>query len=453
MKRSLLAAALVLFGADLAYGQTCQAYINGVHVRMQASKWDDAVKVLEENMDQCGDIAEFHYLLGISMAQADDDNIEAALVHISRADELNADAGPDDELQVDIDRALQALWGPMVNEGIRMLTAGDLDGADQKLTKAVEVNPDGKEGHLGLGAVRHAQDDLDGAIRHYERAIEIDPAYEVAVLRLGIVLQQQADGLAAEDPARAEATAARAAEMYAAYVEENPDAIDVQVQLAGLYAGMGQMERAEPVIRKIMESDSVSAQTLTDFGFRLANAQQYELAEEILARAIQATDSLNSEPLSYQAFVQIQTGDLEQAKAVLVRQAELEPANSEAWENLGFVLRDLGEEEAAAEAFQKAENIPIALEQLSIGQNPDKTWNVEATFSNRKEVPIENVGLKFSLLSTRTGEVVETMDAAIAGEPLRAGQAERVSIEFTTPVDDVYVKYELVDAGGVSTTP
>jgi len=453
MKRALLAAALVLFGADFAYGQTCQAYINGVHVRMQASKWDDAIKVLEDNMDQCGDIAEFHYLLGVSMAQADDENIEPALAHIAKADELNAGAEPDDELQQDIDRVLEALWGPMVNQGIRMLTAGNLEGAEEKLSKAVEINPDGKEGHLGLGAVRHAQDDLDAAIRHYERAIEIDPTYEVAVLRLGMVLQQKADALAAEDPAQAEATAARAAEMYAGYVEENPDAIDVQVQLAGLYAGMGQMEKAEPVIRSIMESDSVNAQTFTDFGFRLANAQQYELAEEILDRAIQASDSLDSESLSYQAFVQIQTGNLEKAKAVLVKQAELEPANSEAWENLGFVLRDLGEEEAAAEAFEKAQNIPIALEQLSIGQNPDKTWNVEATFSNRKEVPIENVQLKFSLLSSKTGEIVETKDAAIAGEPLPAGQAERVSIEFTEPADDVYVKYELVDAGGVATTP
>jgi len=452
MKRFLLAAALVLFGADLAYGQTCQAYINGVHVRMQASKWKDAIKVLEDNMEQCGDIAEFHYLLGVSMVQADDDNVEAAVQHIAKADELNA-VDPDDELQEDIDRALEAMWGPMVNQGIRMLTAGDLEGAEEKLSRAVEIKPDGKEGHLGLGAVRHAQEDLDGAVRHYERAIEIDPTYEVAVLRLGMVLQQKADAIVAEDPAQAEATAARAAELYATYVEGNPDAIDVQVQLAGLYAGMGQMEKAEPVIRNIMESDSVGTQTLTDFGFRLANAQQYELAEQILDRAIQASDSLDSESLSYQAFVQIQTGDLEKARTVLTRQAELEPANSEAWENLGFVLRDLGDDEAAAEAFEKAQNIPIALEQLSIGQNPDKTWNVEATFSNRKEVPIENVRLKFSLLSSKTGEVVETMDASIAGEPLPAGQAERVSIEFTEPADDVYVKYELVDAGGVATTP
>ena len=49
MKRLLLAAALVLLGADLTYGQTCQAFVNGAKARISKNKWDDANKVLGEN--------------------------------------------------------------------------------------------------------------------------------------------------------------------------------------------------------------------------------------------------------------------------------------------------------------------------------------------------------------------------------------------------------------------
>lgn len=445
MKRIFLATALVLLVADFSYGQSCQAYINGARVRMQSSKWEEAAQVLKDNMAQCDDKAEFHYLYGISAAQADRDSTDVALQHIARADELNGDPPEDEELQANIDEALEAMWGPMVNEGVRLLTAGDLDAAEEKLRKAVEIKDDGKEGHLALGAVAHARGNLDEAVAHYQRAIEIDPKYELAVMRLGQVYQAKADQLAAEDPEEARELAGQAAELYETYLEENPVAVNIKVQLAGIYAGLEQMEKAEPVIREIMDSDSITTQTFTDFGFRLANAQQFELAEEVLDRAITLSDSLASEPLSYQAFVNIQTGDLEEAKLVLAKQTELEPANAEAWENLGFVLRDLGDQSGAMEAFQTAEDIPIALEQLAIGQNQDRTWSVEATFSNRTEEPIQNVQLKFSLMSGETGEIVETRQVAIAGEPLQAGQAERVAVDFTEPVDDAYVKYELAD--------
>ncbi len=444
MKRTLLAAALVLFAADLSYGQTCQAFINGAKARMSKNKWADARQVLAEQLDECQGEAEIHYLYAIALAKVSPDSSGKAVQHLAIADSLNGDPGEGDELQTNIDQATVALWGPIVNEGVRLLQNGDVEAAQQKLELAVEINPQGKEAHLALGAVYQGKNELDRAVEQYRKALEIDPSYKLAFLRLGQTFQLQAEATASSgDVDKANEHAEEAIEVYEQYLGANPGDPDALVQLAGLYATLGQLDKAEPIITQIMSVDSIEAATLTDFGFRMAQAEQYDLADQLLSRAVTMTDSLDVEPISYLVFVRIQKNDLPGAKAILLRQLDLEPSNGEAWEYLGLVERDLGNTAAAQEALQKAESIPLALENLRIGQDPDRTWNVEATFSNRTEAPVRDIRVRFSIL--RGDEVVETKEAVVAGsQPLAAGEAESVSVDFDKPVENAHVKYEIV---------
>jgi Tfp pilus assembly protein PilF len=449
MKRTLLAAALVLLVADVSYGQTCQAVINGAKARIsiQQPKWADARQVLAENLAGCQDLPEFHYLYAITLARVSNDSIPKAVGHLWAADSLNGDPAEGDELQANISQALIALWGPIVNEGVRLLQAGDLDKARERLEFAAQINPEGKEARLALGATYQSQNEFDKAIEQLRKALEIDPAYKQAFLRLGQTYQLKADAYAGSGDsakaAQAMEIAGEAVEIYEEYLEQNPGDADVQVQLAGLYATLGQLDKAEPIIRQISGSDSVSAATLTDFGFRLANAQQYDLADQLLSRAVSLTDSLDSEPISYLVFVRIQKSDLPGAKAVLLKQIELEPSNAEAWEYLGLVERDLGNTAAAQEALEKAEGIPLALESLRVGQDADRTVNVQATFSNRTETPLQGVTVRFSLISG--SQVLETKDVTIASaQALPAGEAESVTVEFDKPADTPRVMYEIV---------
>ena len=444
MKRMLLAAAIVLLGANVTYGQTCQAYINGSKARISKNKWQDANKVLGENLADCGDNAEFHYLYGITLARVSPDSTVKALNELAAADSLNGNPGAEDELQANIDQAYRALWGPMVNDGVRLLSEGDLEAAEDKLSTAVEIRPDGKEGRLGLGAVHQAKKEYDLAIEQYNKALGIDPTYKQALIRLGQAYQLKAEEAAeAGNTAQAEQIAGKAAEVYESYLAENPDDLEVKIQLAGLHATLGNMEAAEPIIRDIMDSDSVNVDVFTDFGFRLANAQQLDLAEEVLSRAVTLSDSMAAEPLQYLAFVMIRKEDLEGAKGVLTKQLELEPDNPEAWEYLGYVRRDLGDTEGAQEAFAKAEQIPLQLEGIRMNQNADKTWSVQATFSNRTEEPVQNLKIKFVLVSG-DGQILETKEASLAGEPLAAGQAENVTVQFSTPADNPRVRYDIL---------
>ncbi|MGH7549688.1 MAG: tetratricopeptide repeat protein [Gemmatimonadota bacterium] len=444
MKRILLAVAIVLLGAEVTYGQTCQAFINGSKARISKDKWEDANQVLAENLGGCTDDAEYRYLYGITLAKVSPDSTAKALNELAVADSLNGNPGAEDELQGNIDQAYRALWGPMVNDGVRLLSEGDLEAAEEKLSTAVEIRPDGKEGRLGLGAVHQAKQEYDLAIEQYNKALEIDPTYKQASIRLGQTYQLKAEEAAeAGNTMQAEQIAGQAAEVYKSYLAENPDDLEVKIQLAGLHATLGDMASAEPIIREIMTSDSVNVDVFTDFGFRLANAQQLELAEELLSTAVTMSDSMSAEPLQYLAFVKIQQEDLEGAKAVLTKQLELEPDNPEAWEYLGYVRRDLGDTEGAQEAFLQAQQIPLQLEGLRLNQNNDKTWSVQATFSNRTEEPVQNVKVKFVLVSG-DGQILETKEADLAGQPLPAGQAENVTVQFSTPAENPRVRYDIL---------
>jgi Tfp pilus assembly protein PilF len=449
MRRTLLAAVMVLLAVDISYGQTCQAFINGARARMSKDKWEDARQVLAEQLPNCQDDAEFNYLYAVALAKVSPDSGAKAAVHLQAADTLLGEPSGDDDVKLksDIEQAIAALWGPMVNEGVRALQAGQVDEAQASLELAVRTNPQGKEGHLALGAVHQTKEDYDAAIEHYKRALEIDPAFRDASLRLGSAYQLKADAYASSGDstkvAEASTIAQQAAEIYNEYLEKNPGDTAVQVQLAGLYASLGQLDKAEPIIRQTMDADSIDPDVLTDFGFRLTNAQQYDLAEQLLERAVVLTDSTDAEPLSYLVFVRIQKGDLAEAKNVIQKQLQLEPSNAEAWEYLAYVERDLGNTAGAQEAFEKAESIPLHLESIRMSQQSDQTWNVDATFSNRTDQPVQGVRVRFSLLSP-AGEVLETQEATIGAQSLPAGEAENVSIEFDNPAPSARIKYEIV---------
>ena len=457
MRRFLIVAVLITAGAALdgieAYAQTATAVANGAKVRIQRSKFEEANELLGREIVNYPESAELHYLYAITLARiAPQDSASKAIEQLAIADSLNGDPaeGADEEeveLQENIDQAMRSLWGGIVNEGVRSLAAGDVENAEAKLTLAVELHPAGKEGHLGMGAVHQAKQEYDLAIESYKKALEIDPAYKNAMLRLGQTYQLKAEqvaggGDAAENP-EAVQIAAEAAAVYEGYLADNPDDVEIQIQLAGLHASLGEMDKAEPIIRAVMDSDSVDATVFTDFGFRLANAGQFDLADELLSRAVAMTDSVDVEPLGYLAFVRIQNEDLEGAKVILDKQLALDPSNAEAWEYQAYQHPHQGETAGSAEANEKAQSIPLDLQQISMSQNPDKTWNVEATFVNRLETPVSNVQIRFSLLSP-TGEVLETQEATVAPQSLPAGEGERVTIEFSEPTENPRVKYEIL---------
>ncbi|MDU8910366.1 tetratricopeptide repeat protein [Aestuariicoccus sp. MJ-SS9] len=88
-------------------------------------------------------------------------------------------------------------------------------------------------------------------------------------------------------------------------------------------------------------------------GHRLMQAGEYELALEAFQRAA-ATQGLTGEILTAMGSANLALGRLNQSEALLRRAVKVEADWPEAWNNLGVVLMESGQEAEAAGVFRKA---------------------------------------------------------------------------------------------------
>ncbi|MFH1645736.1 MAG: tetratricopeptide repeat protein [Candidatus Omnitrophota bacterium] len=77
-----------------------------------------------------------------------------------------------------------AYWG--LGKAYREI--GEMNKAEEMLTKAIEIDPQRKEAHLHLGIVYHDLEMYKMAKEEYEKALEIDPSDKNHYLHLGMVL-------------------------------------------------------------------------------------------------------------------------------------------------------------------------------------------------------------------------------------------------------------------------
>ena len=68
------------------------------------------------------------------------------------------------------------------NRGIARRAGGDSDGAIADYSHAIQLNPQHTNAYYGRGTVKQAIDDSDGAIADYSHAIQLNPQYTDAVL-------------------------------------------------------------------------------------------------------------------------------------------------------------------------------------------------------------------------------------------------------------------------------
>lgn len=72
-----------------------------------------------------------------------------------------------------------------INCGVARQNSGDLAGAIEDYTRALEIGPKLAEAYTNRGAARHFSGDLKGAIEDHTQAIKIDPRYVEAYINRG----------------------------------------------------------------------------------------------------------------------------------------------------------------------------------------------------------------------------------------------------------------------------
>ncbi|MFM2070840.1 MAG: hypothetical protein RLZZ623_1103 [Actinomycetota bacterium] len=79
----------------------------------------------------------------------------------------------------------------LLQEGLALHVAGDLEGARTKYEQVLAVQPDNKFALFNLGLVAHTKVDYEAAVARYTAALAVDPAYQPARFNLGLVYAAQ----------------------------------------------------------------------------------------------------------------------------------------------------------------------------------------------------------------------------------------------------------------------
>ena len=163
---------------------------------------------------------------------------------------ITEEARVSNDLRSDYQRALQLLEQGDAEEGIRLLTqtaeaapllsapqidlgialrgAGDFDGAEKHLQKALAVNPDHPAAYNELGILYRQTGRFAEARQSYEAALAIYPGFHYARRNLGVLCDLYLDDLQC------------ALEQYAAYLAQAPNDEEAEMWLADVENRLGQ---------------------------------------------------------------------------------------------------------------------------------------------------------------------------------------------------------------------
>lgn len=129
-----------------------------------------AVDSFEKAIDINPDYAIAHDNLGIALLRLE--NIEEALVHFTKAKQLNADVKSLENFAM---RLLPEYAEVYIYAGSLFAQKGKVDEATYYLRKAVELKPDLPQAHYWFALILYQQSYLDEAIIHFAEVVQLQP--------------------------------------------------------------------------------------------------------------------------------------------------------------------------------------------------------------------------------------------------------------------------------------
>ncbi|HEX5241627.1 MAG TPA: tetratricopeptide repeat protein [Tepidisphaeraceae bacterium] len=280
--------------------------------------------------------------------------------------------------------------------------------AAEAYRQALKLNPNSPDVQFALGVALAAQGDVDGAMDAYRAAIALRPDFANALLNLGTCLHVRNE-LAQAEIAYRQALSARpddarvlsslavlmqakgqlddAVSMLEKAIQIQPESASHRINLGGALCGLQKYEQAVIVLRKAVELDPNSCEAAYNLGNALQGIGQLQEAAQEFRRAIalkgnyadaynnlgnvlkrlgdpgQALSAyesaIRSAPSSVAAYnnagcLYRALSRLEEAEIVLHRGLAIDSNQSVLLNNLGNVLKDGGQIDAAIECFRRA---------------------------------------------------------------------------------------------------
>lgn len=261
--------------------------------------------------------------------------------------------------------------------GLEAFTRGDLDGAEEALARATQVDPRAYRAHHALGATRQRRGSSDGALAAYARALEIEPKHAPSILSkaellLGLGRLDEAHDftrtLMAREPdsaaaltAAAEVASARsdsmaAQELARRALKEDPDFRPAMVAIARDHYRARRLELALYTLTAILDGygaenpprdkDNADARWLRALILKEQNKRSAAIGE--LKKVVELRPDMVLARLSLAAYL-LEAGNAEEARPLLEGALEYDPSNVLVHLSLGDAYRLLGKPKDALE--------------------------------------------------------------------------------------------------------
>lgn len=134
-------------------------------------RMEEAMRLFDEGLRLMPSLANGWYAKGTALLSAGGRQV-GAIAAFQKARELKRD-----------------FYAAYTDEGLALWQLGRYEEADDRLRRALAINPRYPLAWLHLGNVHGACDDLEGAIKCFERALEIDPNFTLAAEQLELSLR------------------------------------------------------------------------------------------------------------------------------------------------------------------------------------------------------------------------------------------------------------------------
>lgn len=137
----------------------------------------------------------------------------------------------------------------LLQEGVDAHLAGDLEAAERRYQRLVEVDPGNAVGHYNLGVVAHNESQHDEAETHYRRALDTDAGLTPAAFNLAILRAEAEDF-------------EEAAALYKQVNELQPDNAGAHLNLSLVLEELGRADEAQIELARAAQLDPALAPNL-----------------------------------------------------------------------------------------------------------------------------------------------------------------------------------------------
>lgn len=294
----------------------------------------------------------------------------------------------------------------LINKGLTLSFMGRLDEAQAAWEKALAIQPKNGQIHQNLAALFEKKGDVERSKAEYEQIVQLappdSPVAKTAELKLALIngaqfltkgqladAQREYEKVLATDPHNSIARfnlamvyrglgdMSRAQEMLRSLIDDNPDDLEARSRLGALYLEQGDVKEAVRELEEVVArgKETPQAQQATKLLDNIRAAEQDKQAQELPVdqRIAQYRSRLQQNPDDRQAWLDlgllyVQLQRHEEAREAFENAVRLDPKDARALAVLGSLYDDTDMTDKAIETYTRA---------LDLESNPTQKQKIE----------------------------------------------------------------------------